>query len=63
MNVDVKLSFLKLIYGTWLVEIAKEINRVLLKTRNFSDSASFLNQSLSVVMQKQNKRDLLLTVK
>ena len=27
----IKLSFLKLIYGTWLVKIAKEINRVLLK--------------------------------
>ena len=36
MYVDLnKLSLLKLIYGTWLVEIAKEINRVLLKNAKF----------------------------
>ena len=31
VNVDLKLSFLKLIYGTWLVKISKEANHVLLK--------------------------------
>ena len=31
MDVDLKLSLLKIIYGTSLVKIAKEINRVLLK--------------------------------
>ena len=31
VNVNIKLSFLKLIYGTSLVKIAKEINCVLLK--------------------------------
>ena len=31
LKLDLKLLFLKLIYGTWLVEIAKEINRFLLK--------------------------------
>ena len=31
VNIGLKLSILKLIYGTLLVEIAKEINRVLLK--------------------------------
>ena len=31
MNVELKLLFLKLIYGTWLGEIAKEINPVLHK--------------------------------
>ena len=35
VNVDPKLSLLKLIYGTWLVEIAKEINRALLKYAKF----------------------------
>ena len=35
VNVDVRLSFLELSYGTWLVEIAKEINRVLLKNAKF----------------------------
>ena len=36
VNFDLKLLFLKLIYGTCLVEIAKEINRVLLKNAKFN---------------------------
>ena len=31
VNIDLNLPFLKLIHGTWLVEISKEIYRVLLK--------------------------------
>ena len=31
LNDDLKLSFFKVIYGTWLVEIDKEMNLVLLR--------------------------------
>ena len=40
VNVDLKLSPLKLIYGTWLVEISKEINRALLKNAKLIKSDS-----------------------
>ena len=33
VNIGLKLSFLKLIYRTWMVENAKDINCVLLKKR------------------------------
>ena len=38
VNVDLKLSLLKLIYGTWLVKVAKEINRVLPRKAKLNNS-------------------------